>query len=53
MTDVQHTLLALICLGSAYLWGRTIGVKAGIVATLEHLEEEGVISFKREDDEDE
>jgi len=53
MTDIQHTALALGFLGAAYIWGRVVGVKAGIIATLEHLEEEGVISFKKEDDKNE
>ena len=52
MTDVEHTLIALLCLGAAYIWGRAIGLKAGIVATLEHLEDEGVIKFKREDEDE-
>jgi hypothetical protein len=53
MTDVEHTLLALLFLGAAYIWGRAIGVKAGIIATVEYFEEQGILKFIKEDDEDE
>lgn len=52
MTGAEHTVLSLICLASAFVWGRVIGVKAGIVATLEHLEDEGVLKFDREKNND-
>ena len=53
MTDVEHTLLALLFLGAAYIWGRAIGVKAGIIATVEYFEEQGILKFVKEDDENE
>lgn len=52
MNAIEHTTLALVCMAAAYVWGRAIGLKAGIVATLEHLEDEGVIKFKREDEDE-
>ena len=53
MTDVQHTIIALGCLGAAYIWGKTIGIKAGIIATVDYFEEQGILKFIKEDDEDE
>lgn len=53
MTDVQHTLLALLCLGAAYIWGKSTGIKAGIIATVEYFESQGILKIVNEDDEDE
>jgi len=53
MTDIQHTLLALVCLGAVYIWGRFTGIKAGIIATVEYFESQGILKTVEKDDEDE